>query len=196
MAGIIEIDSKTKILLAAKKLFALHGFNGTSVRQICEEAGVNIALVSYHFGGKENVFGALFDTFFPNERLADIDKDINPVTGVEMIIEEVTKYRYEEPELIRIIQQEIVMNTSRIDKIREHVMPIWMYLRHCLEAGQEQGIFQYRSLDSTLMSIIGTLLFYRNSEYWNVLLTDRTQERELLAEDLKSFILNGLQCKE
>ncbi|MFC4768110.1 TetR family transcriptional regulator [Effusibacillus consociatus] len=58
-------DVKMRILLAAKKLFAKQGFDGTSVRQICEEAGANVALVSYHFGGKENVFHALFDTFFP-----------------------------------------------------------------------------------------------------------------------------------
>ena len=47
---------KIRILLAAKKLFAKQGFDGTSVRQICEEAGANVALVSYYFGGKEKVF--------------------------------------------------------------------------------------------------------------------------------------------
>ena len=51
-----ELDMKMKILLAAKKLFAKHGYDATSVRQICEEAGANVALVSYYFGGKESVF--------------------------------------------------------------------------------------------------------------------------------------------
>lgn len=59
-----ESEMKMRILLAAKKLFAKQGFDGTSVRQICEEAGANVALVSYYFGGKENVFRALFENFF------------------------------------------------------------------------------------------------------------------------------------
>lgn len=54
-------DSKLRILQSAKSLFASHGFDRTTVRQICEDADVNIALVSYHFGGKEKVFQALFE---------------------------------------------------------------------------------------------------------------------------------------
>lgn len=37
-------------MLAAKSFFARHGFEGTSLRKICEEAGANISLVSFHFG--------------------------------------------------------------------------------------------------------------------------------------------------
>lgn len=59
-----DIDVKMRILLAAKKLFAAQGFDRTSVRQICEEAGANVALISYYFGGKDNLFFALFEAFF------------------------------------------------------------------------------------------------------------------------------------
>ena len=66
-----ELDmKKMKILLAAKKLFAKNGYEATSVRQICEEAGANVALVSYYFGGKESVFYEIFKQFFPNEQAA------------------------------------------------------------------------------------------------------------------------------
>ena len=43
---------KERILDAAERLFARHGFYGISVRDITEAAGVDVALVSYHFGGK------------------------------------------------------------------------------------------------------------------------------------------------
>src|SRR6202790_4626382 len=51
---------KERILNAAERLFARHGFYGISVRDITEEAGVDVALVSYHFGGKGELFTAVF----------------------------------------------------------------------------------------------------------------------------------------
>lgn len=187
-----DSNIKIKILYAAKKLFAIHGFEGTTVRQICEEAGANVALISYHFGGKEKVFGALFEYFFPNDRLAAVDVHLHPLLGVKLIIQEVTKFREEDPELIRIIQQEIVMNSPRIQKIGHHVMPMWKLLRQWLSEGREQKLFHFRSLDTTLMSIIGTLLFYRNNAYWNVLVEEEAASIETMIEDLTDFVLGAL----
>ena len=38
---------------AAEKLFARRGFHGTSLRDITGAAGVDLALVNYHFGSKK-----------------------------------------------------------------------------------------------------------------------------------------------
>lgn len=48
--------TREKILDAAERLFAEHGFAATSHRQITAEAGVNLAAVNYHFGSKEELF--------------------------------------------------------------------------------------------------------------------------------------------
>ncbi|WP_139992741.1 TetR family transcriptional regulator [Paenibacillus paridis] len=191
-----DADIKVKILLAAKKLFAKYGFEKTTVRQICEEAGANVALVSYHFGGKENMFGAIFEHFFPNDQISKVDQQLDPVEGVKLIIREVTKFRFSDRQLICIIQQEIIMNTDRIRKIREHVMPMWRLLREWLKQGEEQGLFHFRSLDTALMSIIGTLLFHRHTEYWSIILEEADPELEPLIEDLTMFIMGGLQYKD
>jgi len=188
-----EHDIKQRILLAAKKLFAIQGFEGTTIRQICEEASANVALVSYHFGGKENLFGAMFENFFPNQKIASIDPGFHPVEGVKLIIREVTMYRQAEPQLISIIQQEIILNTPRIQKIREHVMPMWQMLRHWMEEGRKQGYFSFRSLDTAFMSVTGTLLFHRDQEYWMLLREEKKPDVETLADDLTDFILHGLR---
>jgi AcrR family transcriptional regulator len=52
--------AKGRILDAAERLFAQHGFYGVSVRDITDAAGVDVALVSYHFGGKRELFTAVF----------------------------------------------------------------------------------------------------------------------------------------
>jgi AcrR family transcriptional regulator len=53
-------EKQTQIMEAAEILFAEQGFNGTSVRDICEKAGVNLAMISYYFGSKEKLLEALF----------------------------------------------------------------------------------------------------------------------------------------
>ncbi len=49
-------DSRDAILAAAGRLFAEHGYDGTSLRQIAREAGLDPAMVHHFFKGKEELF--------------------------------------------------------------------------------------------------------------------------------------------
>lgn len=60
MAKPAHFSTKDRILGAAEALFALHGFAGTSLRQVTTQADVNIAAVNYHFGSKENLVNEVF----------------------------------------------------------------------------------------------------------------------------------------
>jgi AcrR family transcriptional regulator len=51
--------TKERILDTAESLFMEHGFEATGLRHITTEAGVNLAAVHYHFGGKEELFEAV-----------------------------------------------------------------------------------------------------------------------------------------
>jgi len=52
-------DTKTRILDAAELLFMEHGYEATSLRQLTNAAGVNLASVNYHFGSKDVLFQAV-----------------------------------------------------------------------------------------------------------------------------------------
>jgi AcrR family transcriptional regulator len=52
-------DTKATILDAAEQLFAEQGYAATSLRQLTTAAGVNLAAVNYHFGGKEELAKAV-----------------------------------------------------------------------------------------------------------------------------------------
>lgn len=53
-----RIDTKTRILDVAQKLFGEKGFEGTSLRDITTAADVNLAAVNYHFHSKESLIEA------------------------------------------------------------------------------------------------------------------------------------------
>jgi AcrR family transcriptional regulator len=53
-------ETRTRILDAAEELFMLHGFEGTSMRQLTAKAAVNLAAVNYHFGSKDALIEAVF----------------------------------------------------------------------------------------------------------------------------------------
>jgi AcrR family transcriptional regulator len=52
---------RDRILDAAEALFAERGYDGVTLRQIASEAGVDVALASYHFGKKLDLFNAVFE---------------------------------------------------------------------------------------------------------------------------------------
>ena len=51
---------REKILDAAEELFAERGFFGVTMRQISEQAGVDVALPNYYFGSKQGLFDGVF----------------------------------------------------------------------------------------------------------------------------------------
>jgi AcrR family transcriptional regulator len=53
-------ETRTRILDAAEELFMQHGFEGTSMRLLTAQAGVNLAAVNYHFGSKHALIEAVF----------------------------------------------------------------------------------------------------------------------------------------
>ncbi len=69
-------DTRAALLAAGTELFADRGYEGVSVSAIAERAGVNTAMISYHFGGKRALYREIVTTTFAEiaqriERLAD-----------------------------------------------------------------------------------------------------------------------------
>lgn len=54
-------DTRSAIIQAARNLFADHGFEGTSLRQIARSANVDPALIHHYFDGKEGLFAACIE---------------------------------------------------------------------------------------------------------------------------------------
>jgi AcrR family transcriptional regulator len=53
--------TRADIVEAAREAFASLGYEGATMRRIADEAGVDSALISYHFGTKEQLFVAVHE---------------------------------------------------------------------------------------------------------------------------------------
>ena len=89
----VQESTKDRILDAAERLFAEHGYEGTSLRRVIAKAGVNLAAVHYHFGSKEALLDAVVGrraTPVNAERLtllSDCERASGGKPSLEMVLE-------------------------------------------------------------------------------------------------------------
>jgi AcrR family transcriptional regulator len=71
-------NTRQRIIDATERLFAELGEEGTSLRAITREAGVNVASIHYHFGGKDALAEAVLDRYVGslNARRLDLLDDL------------------------------------------------------------------------------------------------------------------------
>jgi AcrR family transcriptional regulator len=82
------VDTKTRILDAAEKLFGKNGFDATSLRDITAEADVNLAAVNYHFQSKDSLIDAVIARRIEpvNEKRLKMLESAGPNPNLEQIL--------------------------------------------------------------------------------------------------------------
>jgi AcrR family transcriptional regulator len=69
-AGALSAGTGTRerLLESALEVFAEHGYEAATIREICSRAGANVAAVHYHFGDKRKLYEAIYGTLFETLR--------------------------------------------------------------------------------------------------------------------------------
>jgi len=68
VSGLARRGTKDRLVSAATVLFAERGFDGTTVRDIAERAGANVAAGNYHYGSKKALYVAVLRAQFAEVR--------------------------------------------------------------------------------------------------------------------------------
>lgn len=154
-------QKQISILEAAEKLFASQGFHGTSVRDIAQEADVNIAMISYYFGSKEKLIEAIFlkRIYSWKLQLQDILEDSSKSYTdrfnnlVDTYVQRVMNNPCFHLMMIRAqIQTDINVNGLIHDNKKE----VYEVIRNFISKGQEAGIFKELDVMMMMSTLIGT----------------------------------------
>ena len=161
----MEFNEKQKqILSTAERLFSTKGFDGTSVRDIADDAGVNIAMISYYFGSKEKLMEALFEQRTTNikvkvESLLQDDKS-TPFEKVELLAEDIITRIINKQQFFKIMMCEQVTNKNPIitDLIYDLKKKNLEEFSKLIRDGQQSGAFK-KNIDVLLLIniVVGTV---------------------------------------
>lgn len=154
------MNRRELLLDTAERLFAEHGFEGTSIRMLAKESGVNVAMVSYYFGSKEKLFEALVEyrTALLQEKFGGPQESSDPWLRLEAMVLLYVDRLLAAPLFHRVLSREASLNSR--PELQRAVSDILMRhvneLRKILQDGIEQGLFREVDLDLTIVLFMGT----------------------------------------
>lgn len=156
-------EKQLHILLVAEELFALHGFDGTSVRDIAEKAGVNLAMISYYFQSKEKLMETLF-TMRTQQFHFELNKLINDsnrssLEKVNYVIDYYTEKLQKHGNFHKIMvrEQQSVDKTYITEKIVELKKTNLAILQNLIRHGQKAGEFNNVDIKFLMSTLMGTV---------------------------------------
>lgn len=108
--------SKQKVIDAAISLFFQKGFHGTSVRDIADEANVNVSLISYYFKGKQGLLEFAVTDYY-EQYLETIEETLkkssspSPLEQLKELITVILQYKQRNLQLSCMIHRELSLNS-------------------------------------------------------------------------------------
>ncbi len=156
-------DKKEHIINAAIELFAEKGFEGSSIRDLAKRAGVNVAMVNYYFGSKENLFQSMveFKAGFMRGKLDEIvsDNSLSEIEKIDSIIESYVSRLLSQPYFHRVIHQELLMSNK--ETLHKSIINIFAKntntIKSIIEKGIRKKVFKKVDPELTMATLIGTI---------------------------------------
>ncbi len=119
--------SRAAILDAAERLFAAHGYRGTSLQGIGDAAGVSRGTPSYFFGSKEGLYRAVLERSFV--RVHDVilstredatSRGDGPDKVIAREIEAYIDFLVHHPTFVRLLQWEAVDGAEKLGEMEAY----------------------------------------------------------------------------
>jgi TetR/AcrR family transcriptional regulator len=136
-------DGRTRILAAAIEVFSGSGFDGSSLRQIGDRAGVQHQLVVYHFKTKDALWRAAITTFFARigareAAWTEIRDEQGPAAALRQLVREFVHFTAERPQYHRIATFEGRTDSERLRwLLDQYVRPFYALSSELIAAAQD-----------------------------------------------------------
>jgi TetR/AcrR family transcriptional regulator, regulator of cefoperazone and chloramphenicol sensitivity len=160
-------DTADRILAAASMEFAENGYRQTSVRDICNRAGVNVAAINYHFGDKYQLYRQTMLRITQGERpVAHHDSPgLSPKKQLRLFVEMMLRHvvgNDDKAVSARLLARELIEPSDYLDEHINQVVRPAMQRLHAIIKQLVPGIDPIR-LQLAAASVVGQILLYRNA---------------------------------
>lgn len=198
-------STKDRLIQAAAPIFAEKGYRDTTVAEICEAAGANIAAVNYHFGDKESLYDAVWRHAF------EVTADKFPLFGKLPDNPTLEDYLYsyahalmcrifndDEPGLFpKLLHLEMSNPTLALDRIGQEVLfPQKQFIGKEIHTFLEPLLTE-DEIQLCIYSVVGQCAFYNFSRPLRerILSGKNMNEKEIekLARHIARFSIGGLK---
>lgn len=157
------ISTRAQILVAARRLFARKGFDGTSVRDVARSARVNNAMIYYFFKDKLELYRAvLADSFAALDRIWEhaIFTSEAPVRQkMQKYIQEFIRFQRANEDLRRIIASEFASCGKNMRWIGDkYFANNYTRLAQILKEGMNSGELVKLNPATAVASLIGMII--------------------------------------
>jgi AcrR family transcriptional regulator len=133
-------DTRARLLRAAGEVFAESGYHTATIRRISSRAGVNVALVNYHFRDKLGLYLEVLRESVRASRLEAVHRALDQTAAPEQILRQVIKARLESLSSMdlpdrhaRILIHELAQPTPVLSRvIDESLRPVYNRMRELI----------------------------------------------------------------
>ena len=157
-------DVQKKIIVSASDLFVKKGLRGTTVRDIANASGTNVAMVNYYFKSKENLFNKILDDAFQvlSERIFTIiDSDLPFFDLVRKWVYSYYETLSEYPHLPIFVLSELSHNPEKLkDTFKlQHPYQIYAHLAIRINEEEKKGTIRKIVIPDFFLNIVSLLIF-------------------------------------
>lgn len=153
--------TREQILIQATKSFAENGYEGASLREICNSANANVSAVKYHFGDKEGLYRTCLSEYAAT-RLSVVANILTPVNSKEelkiklqLFAEDFLSESFNNFDMSRMLFREIEnMNTVMEGIFEGTFLQFYKQLAYVLEDAQTKKIINKNISIETTTSMI------------------------------------------
>lgn len=189
-----EQTTKYKIFMAAAKLFSKRGYNGVSIREICEDTGLSKPTIYYYFGSKEGIYKALVDygvSIGENQTQVILKKNVPIKQKLIELLQSAFRNTLDFPEFVKFFQNLFIVDEKLdfLDDVIHMANERRQRVAELIHEGIKKGEFG-SSADPQLVSdvLIGTATHF----IWKQLTSNKKILTDQLAVDIIEFLFKGL----
>jgi AcrR family transcriptional regulator len=161
-------DSRADVLAAARAEFAARGFSGAGVDRIALQAGVNKAMIYYHFKSKVGLYRELLREGFRRltaDARASTAAAPTAIEKFDAYVNSLLRTASAEPHIVPIMLRELAGGGRNFDAETLRLMTgLFLVVKEILDEGQSSGEFRAADPMLTHFMVMGSTMLYVANE--------------------------------